>query len=409
MNEIVEATISALAHGGAGLGTIETEESSNNGKKIFVRGTISGERVQAEISVEEKRYVEAKLLNIIEASPERVEPPCPVYGECGGCDYQHMSIAEERKAKREFVESTLLKQGKLEAKEGVKLIGEDLPEYGYRSRISLHLSEAGELGFYRNGTGDVVPITSCPISRPLISDAIETIGRFTEEIAPSFSKVTLEEVFGECVVVFSARPGIPAKHIPAGLYSAFSTIIIKKHKKERVLKASEGLQNVPFGHFSQVNELGNSLLIDTVVDAVKKGPVTDLYGGAGNFSIPIAKKGFKVTSVDLDPSLTNYGGQLAKQNELSVNFVTSSCEKFLKTHALAKTIVLDPPRSGAKVIARSLDPAKQTTVVYVSCSVPTLCRDLKALCDKGYTLEKVLVVDMFSQTHHVETVSILSA
>jgi 23S rRNA (uracil1939-C5)-methyltransferase len=161
-----------------------------------------------------------------------------------------------------------------------------------------------------------------------------------------------------------------------------------------------------------VNLEGNDLLKDKVSSLVTHRDVTDLYAGAGNFSIPLAKRDHFVDAVELDPELIAFGRLAAFKNGIADNrltFIEESCERYVKTHKLKTSVLLDPPRSGADAVAKVLNPNITRQVVYVSCSLPTLCRDVKTLADKGYSLVEMWVVDMFSQTYHVETISLLEA
>jgi 23S rRNA (uracil1939-C5)-methyltransferase len=171
---------------------------------------------------------------------------------------------------------------------------------------------------------------------------------------------------------------------------------------------AEAQTEFPSGHFSQVNEEGNAELRAAVVERVSNREVLELYAGAGNFSLALAQRGHTVTAVEADAELVRYGKREALSHGLaeSLNFQHSSCEKFMKSaHVLPKTLLLDPPRGGAKAALERIAARGVEEVVYVSCNLPTLARDLGLLAAQGFEVQEVLVIDMFAQTHHVETVS----
>jgi 23S rRNA (uracil1939-C5)-methyltransferase len=167
----------------------------------------------------------------------------------------------------------------------------------------------------------------------------------------------------------------------------------------------------PVGHFSQNNALANEAMLNEICRLVRDESVTDLYAGAGNISLPLARAGHTVTAVEVDPHLVEFGKQRAKAAGVGerLSFVTTSCEKWIESGAPARTVVLDPPRGGAFEVAQRLDPANTQTLVYVSCYPPTFARDAQALIERGYVLENVQMLDMFPQTYHAELVALFRA
>lgn len=409
----IKARVGALAHGGAFVADAVPQENQSLRKKVFIRGVAPGELVEAEIWREEKNLVHASLLNVLEANPERTSPPCPWFGACGGCDLQYLSISAQREAKRVMVERALEFQGKLKPRAGVELIGVDLPAYNYRRRISLHLNEQGEIGFYRSGSGDVVNIEYCLLAADVLNKALGTLRPLLPEIALNVGGVTLEESKTElfCVLKIREGSGFPFAGLDA-VRKLLPNVIVEQDSKvifsQRAF-TEERTAHFPAGHFSQVNEAGNQILIAAVTMLLQADHITELYAGAGNFSIPLAQRGSTVDAVEADPMLVRRGLELAAEAGVAkkINFFEATCERYLRRNSMRATVLLDPPRSGAKGLLEYFLPAKTKQIVYVSCSLPTLTRDLKELSARGYKLEAVKVLDMFSQTHHVETVSVL--
>jgi 23S rRNA (uracil1939-C5)-methyltransferase len=400
----------ALAHGGASIGSIVEGPPELIGKKAFVRDTIPGERVTAEIVKDDKSFVTANLVSIGTPSSARMTPRCAYVGTCGGCDLQHMSIEKQREAKRHMVETTLARHAKVEPRCGVKLRGHQLPAFSYRKRIALHLDEAGQLGFYRRGSGAVVDIDSCALAVEPINKVMQRLRTVSTNLTRYVEGVVLEDRADDVGVLLKLRPGAPLSFPElAVVREVFPALQIE----ESGFAPEDGDQqgDDALGHFSQVNALGNQELVAEVLERAHGDELTELYAGSGNFTLPLAKRGAAVTAVESDPLLVKLGTKLAALDGLSerIRFVQDSCERFVRRHELKPTVLLDPPRSGARGILSAIKPALTKRIVYVSCSVPTLSRDLKQLTEMGYSTESVTVIDMFAQTHHIETVTTLIA
>jgi 23S rRNA (uracil1939-C5)-methyltransferase len=410
--------VHGLAHGGAFVGEVLDENSPLQGKKAFIREVCPGETVEAEIISDKPSFVEARLTQILTPASHRVPPPCPHFEVCGGCDLQHLMLAAQREAKRQMVEDMLRRQGGIVAPGGVVLVGAELPGTAYRRRVALHLNEAGEVGFYRPNSGDVVPIKECLVATPLINDCLRSLAPRCANLACFIGGVVIEEHRGEAFVLLKLHDGVSwgsaRTVIFEDLCGAVPNINVLEGKKERVLTrhfAEVAEDFLPVGHFSQVNEDGNEALLQIVRDAVSGSKLVELYAGAGNLSIPLAKRGVTVTAVEVDRALVKYGKLRAAQEQVSskIQFIQSSAEKYVRAHRLEETVLLDPPRAGAKEVVRAFSPREVKKIVYVSCSLPNLVRDLKSLVSAGFRLTSVCVLDMFPQTHHVETIAVLTA
>jgi 23S rRNA (uracil1939-C5)-methyltransferase len=327
-----------------------------------------------------------------------------------------------------MVESMLKRQAGVTPKEGVQLLGADLPSFEYRRRITLHIgkSSAGSgptLGFFREGSTDVVDLSVCMLAAPKINCALQQIRGLLPIIEDAISSITVEEHEGE--IFIAARLGedalerIDHEESPAlsALGEEFDNLSILDretilYSQYRRTPEAVTQRTFPAGKFSQVNTEGNSVLVDKVVKLVAFPEVTDLYAGAGNFSLPLAEAGKFVDAVELDPELVALGERLAFSNRIAagrITFTQSTCEQYVKRNALRASVLLDPPRTGADAVAKVVDPKITKQIVYVSCGLPTLCRDAKTLAARGFSLKHTWVVDMFAQTHHVETISVFEA
>ncbi len=415
-HSLITATIDALAHGGSCIGSVAEGPEASIGKKCLIPFVVPGEVVSAAIDQEEKSLIFASLVEIKKTSSDRVQPPCPVFGICGGCDFQHIGIAAQRREKVRMVERTLQRQGGVTAKNGVSLIGEDLPEWQFRRRAHFHVSPEGAMGFYRRGSGEVVETPYCAVLRPPVQKELSRLKALMPPLADIIASVEIEEVDEEMFIVCrlreSARLGKEALRTRlAPIFSQTANVQVLAGEKVLLGQSKHEHGRYPAGHFSQVNPDGNDLLVRTVCAKLQGAKVTELYAGGGNFTFALAALGKELTAVELESSLVEYGMNRAKEQSLErkASFVCSSCERYLDKNKLMPSVLLDPPRSGAKKVMEALDPRVTKEIIYVSCSLPTLTRDLKTLAQKGYLLQEVLIVDMFPQTHHVEMVAIVSA
>ena len=409
----------ALAHGGTMVCEVIAGEESHIGKKAFVAGLCPGEVAEVIITEDKRSFVQADLVTIHQRSAERIEAPCPFFAACGGCDLQFLPISTQRRLKREMFESTLMRQAGLTVPGGVSLLGDDLPAYGYRRRITLHLDLNGQLGFYRPGSGDVVPIDRCLLATDTLNQLIERLLTFSLTIAPAVAGIAIEEFYDDSVPVFHLRDHLSVdstKEVEIYLKERFSLARLMRRGKivadwHRGLSEEQQVEFATLNHFSQVNEQGNQLLIERVLEHLDdQSEITEFYAGSGNFSFALARRGKVVDAVEVDSQLVTLGSDRAVREELeNLTFIQSSCERYVDSprYRVRQSVLLDPPRSGARELAESLDPKLIEKIVYVSCALPTLARDLKILVARGFTLVNVAIVDMFAQTHHTESVSLL--
>lgn len=431
MNSLLEepitftSTIKALAHGGAAVGEVSicTEKPEIIGKTSFIQYCIPGEEVEARLDEDHKNYLEGSLVQIKSASPFRITPACPYFGECGGCNLQHMDLESQRRFKLEMVQGYLQRHGGVEDLSGVSLYGTDLEGFAYRKRVIFHVNREGQVGFYHKKTKRILEVESCLIALPEINQTLKLLTSSMREFGGIVDDIVVEFVDGQLFVELKLRPrlkngrqdefagmlGALLSGQFANLTVSFCAIPLFVSQNGITIKSEE--QEFPVGHFSQVNDAGNALLQELVLEFCGDAQeITELFAGAGNFSFPLARQASKVVAVEADRALVRYGILMAAKLGLSekIEFVRKSCEKYVRKNALLPCLVIDPPRCGAQEVAEKVDPAVTKRIVYVSCALPTLCRDIKILNDKGYVLEQTRVVDMFPQTHHVETVSLLT-
>jgi 23S rRNA (uracil1939-C5)-methyltransferase len=413
----ITVEITSLATGGACVGTISAPELLK-GKKAFVHGTIPGEVVSARVTLNKKSFVEAELVSITKQSPLRVAPRCPVFGACGGCDLQHIPLADQRSLKAGMVEDLLRIHGGITATEGISILAPDLPGFDYRRRMSFHINKKREFGLYRKNGRSIVEIEGCPISTAAINLFLKENLSLIKECAPEIETVTVEDHEETIHLAFEVHPRNDTAMETLAPKAAFKTLCERypnlqvNYRHKPIFRAQEVAEDAPpVGHFSQNNKLANDAMIRYLIDNVSTESVTDLYAGAGNISIPLALAGKTVTAVEVNPHLVQFGQFRAKDAGVSdrLTFHTQSCEKWVEKHAPDATIVLDPPRGGALEVCQRLQADKSPRLLYVSCYPPTFARDVQVLAERGYELVSIKGLDMFPQTYHSELIGILIA
>lgn len=419
------STLRALAHGGAAVGEVSACASNPEliGKTSFIPLCIPGEEVEAKLDADHKNYVEGSLIKINSPSPFRIPAPCPYFGECGGCNLQHIELEAQRNFKLDMVQGYLQRHAGVQDMSGVTLDGSDLAGFAYRKRVILHVNREGQVGFYHKKTKRILEVDICLIAVPEINQTLKVLTSSMKEFGGIVDDIVVEFVDGQLFVELKLRPRLKngkqgefAVILATLLKDQFPNLTVSFHAiplfvshNGTEIKAEE--QEFPVGHFSQVNDAGNALLQKLVLEfCADAQEITELFAGAGNFSFPLARQASKVVAVEADRALVRYGILMAEKLGLSdrIEFVRKSCEKYVRKYPLLPCLVIDPPRCGAQEVAEKVDPIITKRIVYVSCALPTLCRDIKILSDKGYVLEQTRVIDMFPQTHHVETVSLLT-
>ncbi len=409
-----------LAHGGACVGVVVDGDACYQGKKAFVREVVPGETVKASLLKDEKNFLKAELKEIVSESQFRVVPPCPLFGTCGGCDLQHMDLNAQRQAKRDMIESMLIRQAGIRLDKKVELIGTDLPGYNYRRRVSLHLDRHANLGYFKPETNAVVPVEYCYIADEKINAALAEISQAVRKLCVHIAGVVIEVHDNEVFVELKGRenPKVQSSTLPDEQLQQIAALIknlqvtfrrhpiyLQYHGKQCSLTEA-----YPAGHFSQVNEKANQILQEQVCNCVETDDVSDLFGGAGNFAIPLCGRGKKVDLVEADRELVLHADRVRRKEGIAEKLLmlyVARCEQFVKENRLKSTLVLDPPRGGAREVVEHCMPSITQRIVYVSCNLPTLGRDLGVLVSRGYRVDNAFVLDMFPQTHFAEIIAVL--
>lgn len=431
--EPTQVTIDGFTHGGEGVGRIE-------GKAVFVPGTIPGEQVLVRVVDDRKRWARARLLEVIETSPDRVTPPCPyLHGEpslpgpdpahpagvCGGCDLQHVAVERQRDLKTRVVIEQLQRLGRVTDPPvaPTRAVGTD---WGYRTRARFHADSAGRLGLRQPGSHEVVAVDRCRILAPAAQQVRDAVGD-----ASGAAEVAVHGHGDTGTAAAVVAPGPGGLELPAG---DFDLILTQPDgaslplRGDGVLAADVASVRYHFdtASFFQVSASGAAALVDHVLAAagdVGGALVWDLYAGVGLFSVPLARRGATVVAVEGHGAAAAWAARNAEQADAGIAavevgddigavevvaedvgaFVTRAGEA---DEELPDVVVLDPPRAGAgERVAAALAALDPGVIVYVACDVAALARDTRVLTGRGYRLRSAQPLDLFPQTHHVEVVA----
>lgn len=356
-----ELIIHDVAFGGKGV-------ARDNGKAIFVPFTIDGERVSARIVREKKQFAEGELVDVLEPSPERVVPPCPYFGRCGGCSYQHISYAHQLDLKARQVEQAMRRIARLTDPPMRPIVPSPLP-YAYRNRITVHVQD-NVVGFFRRDVHELMDIAQCPISMPQVNDALAQLR--------------------------ATRPR-------DGHYS------LRAHSGPRV--------------FAQTNDAVADALADFIATTLsgERGLLVDAFCGAGFFTKRLAPKFERVIGIDWDrfaidaarkdagPNETYIAGDVAIELARLAAGVSPAGVDPLRVRTPATTLIVDPPATGLTAeMRRVILDHPPSTMIYVSCNPPTLARDLAELQSR-FEIVSITPFDMFPQTAEIEAAVHLKA
>jgi 23S rRNA (uracil1939-C5)-methyltransferase len=389
--------VEKLVYGGDGLGRLE-------GRAVLAPFLLPGERARVRGVSEKPGLLRAALLEVLDAAPERVAPPCPYFTRCGGCHYQHAPYEMQLRLKRAILEDQLLRIGKIQAPQIEVVAGEP---WGYRNRVQLHISK-GALGYRESQSRKLCPIENCPIASPAINAAIAILrGMLGDKRWPGFLRsieLFTNETEMQLNVLETEHPVARrffdwcAERIP-GLVSGALDYQVADHT-----------WRVSGGSFFQVNRFLIGKLVETALDGAEGQTALDLYAGVGLFSLALARRFVSVTAVE---SGARAAGDLrfnAERAGLALRVEKTDAEVWIEQLDTAPDFVLlDPPRAGIgkRMVAR-LAQLRPPRLALVSCDPATLARDLAGLLAAGYRIDQLTLVDLFPQTYHLETVAHLS-
>ena len=442
-NEYIDVIFEDLTHDGAGVAKVE-------GYPLFVPNGLPGEKAKIKVIKVNKGYGFGRLMEITEASPYRVEPECPIYKECGGCQLQHMSYEGQLKAKEKQVSDVLQRIGKLENVKVHPVIGMENPwRYRNKAQVPIGEHEGGLIGgFYQQRSHQIIDMKACIIQQEKNDEVVKKVKEICNingvraydeqkhkgELRHIMARYGLKS--GEVMVVLVTRtneltgkkkiieeivkriPGV--KSIVQNINSKKTNVIFGDETKvlwgEEVIYDSIG--DIKFAisarSFYQVNPEQTKVLYEKALeyaDLTGEENVIDAYCGIGTISLFLAQKARNVYGVEIVPEAIEDAKKNAELNGISnVEFAVGEAEtvipEWYENGVVADVLVVDPPRKGCdEKLLQTIINMKPKKVVYVSCNPATLARDLRVLEDGGYQTVEVQPVDMFPQTMHVECVA----
>ena len=427
------AEISALDYEGRGVAKV-------GGKTVFIKGALPSERVGFRIVRQKKQFDEAEAVAIFKVSDERTVPQCRYFERCGGCSLQHISPAAQVAFKQRMMEEQLERIGKVKPKQILPPIYGHVWHYRDRARFSVSLDKSCrlKLGFQAKKTNDVVDISSCMLLPKPVSDKLPAIRGLLQDLADGGSVARFAEFYrGSEITVLNIafksklrqneenriRQWFDSElsdgwqvwlQIEGGVSQPFYP---KTDKTLKYTLPEFGIE-MPFrpGDFTQINTDTNRLMVSRAVKMldIRRGErIADLFCGLGNFSLPIAKSGADVVGIEGAENLVRRAQQNARLNgcDRQTDFIAANLfdctEKTVASWGRFDKMLIDPPRSGAYEVVKSLHtPYLPQKIVYVSCNPSTLARDAGVLVEKGYILSGAGIMNMFAQTSHTESVAV---
>ena len=385
----VEVSIERILPGGLGL-------AHADGQTILVALAAPDDHLRVRVERVRGGVVFASLLEIIRPSPVRVEPPCPYFGRCGGCDFQQLSYEAQLAAKVEIIRDCLRRIARLEAPSDIPITPSPL-DWRYRSRASWqHDPLTHRLGYFERGSHRVCDVVECPVLVPRLQ---EMLSQLRERMRDGRLAPDTEE--------FQAVAGDDGASLAPPLDAGETLETTRTIGAYRYRFSADG--------FFQINHELLAHLINAALAHAHGHTAIDLYCGAGLFTLPLAARFTRVLGVESNAAAIRY----ARRNlsDAGLTNADTACARVgdwlrenAERHAPVDYLLLDPPRAGAEEGAvEGILSLRPRHVAYVSCDPATLARDLKELTAGGYNLDSVSAFDMFPQTHHVETVAHLTA
>jgi len=410
----VSLLIEKLLYGGSGLSHIGSIA-------CFIADVIPGETVLAEITAVKRQYATASLTAIVEASAQRVTPPCDVFGTCGGCQWQHLDYCGQLHWKRLIVRECLERIGGIHDTPVLEpLSSPAMLQYRSRTNLKVSSSRVPAIGYFQRGTHRVIPVTFCPLLADSLNQALaycisrcaknSTLLRSIDEI-----QLLLAGCSNEVLISFCNKSIIKSCLLFAPGTSQHAAILAESSLPSAGLFFHDAIMGISFSRspltFYQINREQNAAMISAALHYLAPAAgqnILDLYCGCGNFSLFLAREGASIVGIDTSRNAITEAISNAAANELhncvyACGDVEKIIPRFLSTRF--NSVLINPPRRGCSPgILNHISRITPRIIVYISCNPATLARDLKLLIAAGYHIESIQPVDMFPQTYHIETI-----
>ncbi|MGJ8691960.1 MAG: 23S rRNA (uracil(1939)-C(5))-methyltransferase RlmD [Thalassotalea sp.] len=444
LNKVIEITITRLNQTGVGVGRYQN-------KAIFVEHTIVGEVVKVKVNEQSSKFIKAKLVSVLKPSPDRVAAECRHFQLCGGCDLQHLAPEQQLAFKQKKVIELFARAD----------INYDLPwqpsivasAYGYRRKVRIGVqynkNDEAIVGFRQKQSNHLISITACPVMVAETADIFPKLKQLIDQLSLKKSVGHIEVITTDNIAIV-VRQLIKINPTDTQLWLTLAkkegwTIYLDDGAKTQVLAAGAVADinltyslldqtqiNFSVDDFIQVNHAVNQKMVAQAINWLELQPddrVLDLFCGLGNFTLPMAKLVNKVIGIEGVQTMVDKAQQNASSNDIAnTEFYQADLNKNWQTESWFKTlaeqlpsdnigqvsastaavkrinkVVLDPARAGAELAIQNLAQFKVEKILYVSCEPASLARDSAILIQQGYKIEKIALMDMFSQTKHLET------
>jgi 23S rRNA (uracil1939-C5)-methyltransferase len=416
-----ELTITALAFGGDGVA--REEKGPTAGRVVFVPGTVPGDRVAVELVRERKDLAWARRLEVLEPGPGRVEPACPLVGHCGGCSWGHVATDVQTDARLKHVSRAL---DRLDGEWPAPVFAGS-PSLGYRHRIRLQLVPTREgvlLGFHEAGSHRIVNIRECPIASTGINESLPGLRGVLEgwETSLRGSVVVASNRTGTTAVSVRLSggdgEGLAQALVDAGIGGAVvSWAEESEDAGEPVIQHQVGESEVPVhvANFSQANPVIADAIASELVAALPpeagEGRMLELFAGSGTWTAQLAKRVGHLTAIEGNDAAVDALRAMAAERSWEHVEVEErdlgSALGLAEFDASTNVVLLDPPREGARPLMAPIAAMDPDCVLYISCDVMTLARDLRELISERLVPRRVVVFDMFPNTSHTEVLVVL--
>ena len=436
--------ITSYGSEGQGVGRLE-------GLAVFVKGALIGERVRARIVKSTPRFAEAKLVEVLEKSPNRVEPPCPIFDRCGGCDLMHMNYEHQLEFKRTKVENAFRRIGGFDIE--IKPCIASPETIRYRNKAVFSFAQRGESivsGTLGEKSHSVIDTSDCLLQNETSLKALEIVTKWANDFAiPAYNERTGKGVLrhlavrtastGETAVVIIAAARLKneaelVSRLVSGVAGIKSIVLNLNREKSSIIMGKKSVLlwgegsiverilgmdfSVAAESFLQINHAQTERLYSYAVDSLALNDTddaADLYCGIGTLSLIMAKRANSVIGIEYVPQAIDNAKKNAERNGIqNADFLCGAAEKllpeFISSVRRVSKLLLDPPRAGAmKPALDAIRKCAPERIAYVSCDPATLARDCKILANEGgYVIECIQPFDMFPQTEHVETVALIT-
>ncbi len=417
----MEVKIEKLVYGGEGL-------ARHEGQTVFVPFVLPDEVVSVRLIDRKKKFIRGRVQQVLTPSPQRTSPPCPHFGVCGGCDYQHIPYDAQLEYKVEILRETLRRIGRVEWQGPIAAHAS--PPFGYRNRAQWKVrpsAEAGKsaIGYFQAGSSVLCAVKECPVLSPRLEETLDVLrgllagGKLAaplREVEAFADSADAKILLNIALEDFSVAPAAVTDALRAALPTV-ETFLLHDHSQDRFELFGPGFidykaagMHYRVGHLSffQVNRFLVGKLVDAVLADERGALALDLFAGVGLFTLPLAQRFERVIGVESDVAAARDLQTNIESSQSRAQQVNSTVESLLaEWNAKPDFVVLDPPRAGVppEALAR-LEKLAPACIAYLSCDPSTLARDLGPLVhaqDSGYEITEVHLFDLFPQTYHIES------